>query len=117
MSLVERVAAVRDPVEKVIAKALAEAGIAFVTEQEGAPNDLDFYLPDFGVHIEVKRFHAARIAAQMERAPNVIAIQGMEAAEFFAAVLRPRAEQGALQPAGEDAITRADTRVHRTGAR
>lgn len=72
-----------DPMERIIADALDAANIRYKTGHGGhAP--LDFYLIDFDVHIEVKQFHSNRIAEQMSRAPNVIAIQGRAAAEWFA---------------------------------
>ena len=79
-----------DPMEKIMRDALDREG--FVYTQDGrhggeANNGLDFFLPDYGVHIEVKQFHSARIADQMSRAPNVIAVQGRDAVEFFAALL------------------------------
>jgi len=76
-----------DPVEAIVRLGLTKAGIAFVEEEDPRALRLDFYLPVSDVHIEVKRFYAERIAEQMSRAPNVIAIQGMKAAVFFAAVL------------------------------
>lgn len=73
-----------DPMEKIIREALSDADIRFVCDGEGETKKLDFYLPDDDLYIEVKRFHSDRIGEQMSRAENVIAIQGMKAAEFFA---------------------------------
>ncbi len=73
-----------DPMERQIADALTRAGIAFTTDHEAR---LDFYLPDANVHIEVKQFHSDRIAEQMARAPNVIAVQGRGAVEWLAGIL------------------------------
>lgn len=72
-----------DPVETIVADGLAAAGIAHRFGHDVA-NGLDFYLPDFDVYVEVKRFHSGRIAEQMARAENVIAIQGVAAARLFA---------------------------------
>lgn len=79
-----------DPMEKIIRDALYRERFAFT--EDGKPGGevnvgLDFHLTDYGIHIEVKQFHSPRIADQMERAPNVIAVQGREAMEFFAALL------------------------------
>ena len=76
-----------DPMERIIASALDAAGISYATD-EGAGNasGLDFRLHN-GVEIEVKQFHSPRIAEQMSRSDNVIAIQGAEAVRFFAALL------------------------------
>lgn len=78
-----------DPMEKIVRAALREAGIEFVEERDKRARGLDFYLPRSDVHIEVKQFHSNRIAEQMSRAPNVIAIQGIGAAKLFAALVRP----------------------------
>jgi hypothetical protein len=77
-----------DPMEKLIADALNDAGISYVTGEGGHnPSGLDFKLSN-GIEIEVKRMHSDRIAEQMSRAENVIAVQGKEAVEFFAKLLR-----------------------------
>lgn len=75
-----------DPMEILIRDALTAAGLKFVTDEGGAnPSGLDFYLPDFDLHIEVKQFHSDRIADQMARADNVIVAQGRKAVEWLAA--------------------------------
>ncbi len=67
-----------------MAEALANAGIRFITDYGGSnPSGLDFHLPDDGIDIEVKRFHSPRIADQMARAENVIALQGEAAVRWF----------------------------------
>jgi len=72
---------ISDPVERVIARGLDRAGIRF---QHGRSYPaLDFYLPDFDLHIECKRASTPRIAEQMSRFDRVIAIQSLEAAEIF----------------------------------
>lgn len=72
-----------DPVEATVQHALDKVGVYYRSEHECA-HALDFCLPDYGVHIECKRFHSERSANQLSRADNVILIQGMEAARFFA---------------------------------
>ncbi len=79
---------ISDPIELIIANGLTTAGIAFVHESEGLIPRLDFYLPGRDIYIEVKQFHSERIAQQMAQAPNVIAIQGREAALAFAAMIK-----------------------------
>ena len=79
-----------DPMEKMMREALEREGFAYT--EDGKPGGevnraLDFHLTDYGIHIEVKQFHTPRIAEQMSRAPNVIAVQGRDAVEFFAALL------------------------------
>jgi hypothetical protein len=73
---------VTDPVEKIIADALDEAGIAYMRGR--ATGELDFYLVASGVWIECKRAHSPRIADQMARYPHVIAVQSIEAAQLLA---------------------------------
>lgn len=79
---------ITDPMERMIADALDAAGIAYVTDYGGGnPSGLDFRL-DNGIEIEVKRYHSPRIARQMARAENVIAVQGKPAVEWLAAMIR-----------------------------
>lgn len=79
-----------DPMEKIMRDALTREGFTFT--EDGKPGGeinkgLDFHLTDYGIQIEVKQFHSPRIADQMRRAPNVIAVQGRDAVEFLAALL------------------------------
>lgn len=79
-----------DPMEKIVRDALDREGFSYTEggKSGGEVNRaLDFHLADYGIHIEVKQFHTPRIAEQMSRAPNVIAVQGRDAVEFFAALL------------------------------
>jgi len=71
-----------DPVEAVVAEALDKAGIEYSRHSKSG---LDFELFDgSNVYIECKRMNSPRIAEQMSRRPLVIAIQGLEAAIWFA---------------------------------
>lgn len=86
-----------DPMERLIADALDAAGYAYRTDEGGGnPTNLDFALTEYGIEIEVKRFHSPRIAEQMSRAENVIAVQGEDAVKFVADLLRnsPRSPIG-----------------------
>lgn len=76
---------ISDPIEKIIADGLTANGIRFIHETEAKESNLalDFYLPDFDVFIECKQFWSAGLNDQMKRAPNIIAIQGREAAHSF----------------------------------
>jgi hypothetical protein len=88
--------AATDPMERLVEEALLRAGIRYMSEaKDGNPSGLDFRLPDHGIEIEVKRFHSDRIAAQMARAPNVIALQGEAAVRFFCDRLRSSADRSA----------------------
>lgn len=71
-----------DPMERLVADALDRAGINY--HRGEATGELDFRLIDYGVHIEVKRFHSPRIERQMARHPNVIAAQGEAAVQLLA---------------------------------
>jgi hypothetical protein len=74
--------------ERLIEAALIDAGIAYESDNGGgSPANLDFYLPAFDLHIEVKRLHSDRIAAQMARAENVIVAQGKPAVEALARMI------------------------------
>lgn len=77
-----------DPMERIIAEALVEAGIAFETEATGDTHRLDFYLPQLDLFIEVKRMHSPRIAEQTARVENVIVAQGLQAVQALAAAIR-----------------------------
>ena len=75
--------------EQRIAAALDAAGLEYRTDFEGAvPEHLDFYLPTFGVFIEVKGGHSFRISNQMTRAANVVVLQGEKSVELFADLIR-----------------------------
>lgn len=78
-----------DPMEVMMRSALTDAGIRFLEDGEN-PVHLDFFLPDFDLHIEVKQFHTERVAEQMSRAPNVIVAQGREAVTWLAGLIRKR---------------------------
>lgn len=91
-----------DPMEAIIAEALDEAKIAYVTDFGGNnPSGLDFSIPELGIEIEVKRFHSPRIAEQMSRADNVIALQGEQAVRLFASMLRDSARVDEKPPVPE----------------
>lgn len=77
-----------DPMERIIAEALDAVGISYITDAQGNPSALDFRMEN-GIEIEVKRYHSDRIAAQMKRANNVIAVQGEAAVRWFAQMIRP----------------------------
>lgn len=70
-----------DPMEENLAAWLRSHKIKFI--RADAQIGLDFYLPDFNIYIEVKRFHSPRISDQMSRAKNVIAIQGEDSIKFL----------------------------------
>lgn len=76
-----------DPIELIVADALSKAGIKFIHESENKSQSLDFSLPDFGAYIECKQFPTDRTSKQIAPFPNVIVIQGREAAMMFAQMI------------------------------
>jgi hypothetical protein len=72
-----------DPIEKIVADALTAAGVAFTVGFHGP----DFYLTEQNIFIECKQFYSPRIAKQIADIPDVIVIQGRQAALTFAALI------------------------------
>ena len=81
------------PIESKIGEALDKAKITYVDELDERSKGMNFYLVDLDVHIECKQFHTERISEQMSRSSNVIAIQGMKAAELFSDLLASSAHR------------------------
>lgn len=80
-----------DPIERIVAAALHDRGIAFARDGDISgvdTNGLDFRLMGVDVYIECKQFHTSRTCQQLSRVDNVIAIQGRAAAEMFAEMLK-----------------------------
>ena len=89
-----RISSPSDPIEKIIAVALDSAGIRYVLDGDAPKSlthNLDFYIPDFGIHIEVSAYYTARKIEQLSRADSVIYVQGRAAANAFAQLLKNRA--------------------------
>lgn len=78
-----------DTLEQSIANALNDAYIDFIHESENPHQGLDFYLPEYDVFLEVKKFHSDRISRQMASRDNVIAVQGVKAVNFLISILKP----------------------------
>jgi len=76
---------IADPMERLVAAALTKAGVPFTMDPRETA-DLDFRILNAPVYIEVKQMHSDRIAGQMARANNVIAVQGRGAVTWFAAL-------------------------------
>jgi hypothetical protein len=72
---------ISDPIERVIARALTDADIAF---RHGGDGELDFHLPTLGIWIECKRAFTPRVSRQLERHERVILVQSLEAARVLA---------------------------------
>lgn len=81
---------VSDPLEATLAHALDAANIPYLTDYEKkSPKNLDFYLPDTNVHIEVKGGDTPRALKQLSRDPNVILVKGVAATRFLAQLINP----------------------------
>ena len=81
---------ISDPLEQQVAVALQAAGIKFLHETDFNKeqiNPLDFYLTEFNIWIEIKRYYSERIIKQQEHRPNVIVLQGETAVRIFCALL------------------------------
>ena len=80
-----------NPLEQIVERSLIASGTKYHTEFD-ADNitGLDFYLPQQDIYLEVKAMHSERISEQMSRASNVIAVQGKQAVEWFASLIRSR---------------------------
>lgn len=79
---------ITDPIERIIADGLTAAGIYYIHDGElGNSTGLDFILPEMEIFIEVKQFFTPRILDQMSRVPNIIVIQGRDAAHAFVKIL------------------------------
>ena len=76
-----------DPLEKLIATRLKELNIEFRKDERTSSGVIDFYLPDFGIFIEVCQFYTDRKIRQLEGIENVILIQGLRTAEAFVKLL------------------------------
>ena len=84
---------ITDPIERIVAIALDQAGVPYIHEKDQPNQSADFYLPELAVSIEVKQFFTERILGQMQRTDNVIVIQGRGAPLAFATMLKPMKER------------------------
>ncbi len=80
-----------DPIERIVADALDAADIAYTHESESIIQNIDFALVD-GPLIECKQFATDRTSAQIKPHPDIIVIQGREAALWFAAAINGAAK-------------------------
>lgn len=90
-----------DPMERILEAALREAGAAFGQGPENM-HRLDFHLTGPNVAVEVKQMHSPRIAEQMSRVPDVVAVQGRAAVEWLAGLIRGAAERDRLRESLSD---------------
>lgn len=76
-----------DHLELAVAEMLLDLKINFIHESQNNGSNLDFYLPDFDVFIEVKQFHTDRVNKQLASQENVILIQGKKSIEMLKKLL------------------------------
>jgi hypothetical protein len=81
---------ITDPLEKSLALAFDDAGVEYVheSEQGNHNNGIDFYLPKYGVYVEVKQYHSDRVSEQLKRHEEVIVIQGKASVNYFALLVK-----------------------------
>ncbi len=81
-----------DPVERIIFDALTDADIPFLMDGDVGykmAERLDFkVMVDPVIFIECKQFHTPRSNEQLTRSPNIILIQSIASAKFFADMIR-----------------------------
>jgi hypothetical protein len=78
---------ITDPVEKVIADVLDKKKIKYLHELDNKGPAIDFYLPEYNLYVECKRYYTERSALQLKANDNIILIQGLDAAKSFALML------------------------------
>lgn len=78
-----------DFLERDLGNALTSAGIEFIHESEAKGQELDFFLPDYNIYIEVKQYHSPRIERQMAQHDNVIVLQGRKSVSLLCSLLKP----------------------------
>ncbi|MRL69856.1 hypothetical protein, partial [Brevundimonas sp. SPF441] len=88
-----------DPMERMVAEAFEAAGIGFKTN---TASGLDFAIDGAPVFVEVKQFHTPRIAGQMARVDNVVAIQGRQAMSWFSSLVRRLAATAPVEASGSE---------------
>lgn len=74
------------PLEAKVEAALKQAGVRVDSTDNVHPN-LDFFLPDYGVYIEVKGAHTPRVNEQLSRSKYVILLQGQTAVDAFCSLI------------------------------
>ncbi|WP_322884154.1 hypothetical protein U8C35_06385 [Sinorhizobium medicae] len=96
------------PEEALISQALIDAGIAF---ERGVKN-LDFYLPDYDLHIESKgggckpnTQGGEKVLKQLSRADNVVLVKGYEGTKSFLRLIAKH-RVGQAAPYGAESVVR-----------
>ncbi|MCY1374892.1 hypothetical protein D9M68_551420 [compost metagenome] len=79
---------ISDFLEQSVADILAFHKIKFIHESENNKSNLDFYLPDFDVYIEVKQYHSDRVLKQLSGKEDIILIQGKKSISMLKELLK-----------------------------
>lgn len=85
-----------DPLESAVETFLRARKIKFSRPEQDSTDraNLDFYLPDFNLYIEVKQYHTPRIAEQLSRVPehrNVMVLVGRQSFSQLVRLFEARA--------------------------
>lgn len=78
---------ITDDLELRVIDVLNRKQVEFIHESKGNNQRLDFYLPDYDVYIEVKKFHTDRVLDQLNSQNNIILIQGEKSIRFIENIL------------------------------
>lgn len=81
------------PLEKQFVALLDEFSIEYLRPEQDVtiPTNLDFYLPDFDLFVEIKCFHSDRISRQLSSVPhrsNALVIMGPQSITAFRRFIR-----------------------------
>ncbi len=77
-----------DPLEMKLSKVLDDSGLQYTRPERDRndPSNLDFYIPNLDLYIEVKAYHTQRIWNQVERTPDkssILVLIGRRSVEAF----------------------------------
>lgn len=75
-----------DPLEAGVERWLIGAGIKY-RRADDMKTRLDFFLPDHNVYIECKRFETPRTNDQLQRATDIIVVQGGASLRFLQSLI------------------------------
>lgn len=98
--------------EEMVDRWLTTNGIPF-RRADAMKTRLDFFLPDFNVYIEVKRYHTPRINDQIERATDIIIVQGAASMRFLESLIT-RGRSSEVEQAAHNGQVAGSTPAART---
>lgn len=76
-----------DDLEQRVGELLKKVGIKAIHESINKESALDFYLPDYEIYIEIKKYHSDRVINQLKSRDNIILVQGRKSVEFLEIIL------------------------------